>query len=349
MTLTVHELGKTFGRTPVLADVSFTVPAGSRLALVGPSGSGKSTLLRLIGGFEQPDHGRIQLDDRTLAGTGVNVPAHRRRIGYVPQDGALFPHLTVAGNIGFGIPRTGSRAVRVRQLMQLCSLPSSLAGRLPHELSGGQQQRVALARTLATSPDAVLLDEPFSALDAELRDATRTVVVEILDRSGVTAVLVTHDHAEALSFGDLVGVLIDGRLVQHGAPADVYDNPASLRVARLLGETIVIPAHRNGTAATTGLGRIRVRHDRSAGSPDVVALVRPDQLHLVPDPGAAVVVEDVRGQGATTAITLRLDGDGTSITLPVPQRETPAFPAGATVRVQVDGGVILCPAPMPAG
>lgn len=345
MTLTLNHLRKTFGGTDVLNDVSLSVPTGSRLALVGPSGSGKSTLLRVIGGFEAPDAGTVALDERVLAGDGANVPAHRRRIGYVPQDGALFPHLSVAGNIGFGLARASGRKARVGELMALCSLPAELAERLPHELSGGQQQRVALARTLATSPEVVLLDEPFSALDAELREATRSAVAGILDRAGVTAVLVTHDHEEALTFGDLIGVLIDGRLVQYGAPEFVYGEPADLRVARLLGDTIALPARRQGERAVTAFGDLTVRRDLSVGACDVVALLRADQLQAKADPDGTATVLRVGHGGASTSLTLGTDGSDNTISMTVPRRESSSFDVGTRVRVDIVGPAVLYPAP----
>ncbi|MEJ1090611.1 ABC transporter ATP-binding protein [Microbacterium istanbulense] len=345
MTLTVSHVRKSFGADDVLDDVSFRVPRGSRLALVGPSGGGKSTLLRVIGGFETPDAGTVELDDRRLVGDGVNVPAHRRRIGYVPQDGALFPHLSVAGNIGFGLPRAARQRTRIAELMELCSLASDLADRLPHELSGGQQQRVALARTLATSPDVVLLDEPFSALDAELREATRTAVAEIIDRTGVTAVLVTHDHTEALTFGDLVGVLIDGSLVQYGAPEAVYGEPVDLRVARLLGDTVVLPARRQGAQALTPLGVIDVGRDLAGEASAVVALLRPDQLRVRPEPQGMATVAHVRHGGATTAVTLAIGED--TVTVMVPRRDADALAVGVPAHVTVDGAAVLYPAALP--
>ncbi len=345
MTLTLTQVHKSFGGADVLDGVSLQVPTGARLALVGPSGGGKSTLLRVIGGFEAPDAGTVDLEGRRLAGEGTNVPAHRRRIGYVPQDGALFPHLTVTGNIGFGLPRSTSRATRVRELMDLCSLEPQLADRLPHELSGGQQQRVALARTLATSPDVVLLDEPFSALDAELREATRTAVAEILDRAGVTAVLVTHDHAEALTFGDLVGVLIDGRLVQYGTPEAVYDEPTDLRVARLLGDTVVLPAERLGAGARTALGEVAVRRDHAGDASQAVALLRPDQLRVASDPAGEATVTQARHGGATTAVTVSANGTGDTVTVTLPRREADALTVGTPVTVTIEGEAVLYPAP----
>ncbi|MET1020117.1 MAG: ABC transporter ATP-binding protein, partial [Microterricola sp.] len=307
MTLTLSGLSKAFGTTEVLRDVSLEVPDGTRLALVGSSGSGKSTLLRLIAGFERPDTGTITLSGRELAGTRSTVPAHRRGIGYVAQDGALFPHLSVARNIAFGMSRAARRVSLVRELMDLASLDRSLADRMPHELSGGQQQRVALARALTQQPKVILLDEPFSALDTGLRVQTRQAVVDMLASRGVTALLVTHDRDEALSFGQQVGVLAGGRLVQAGAPAEVFDAPIDLRVAEFLGDAVRVPARpASPDAIDCAFGRLGVRHDHSGGAATVVAMLRPEQLRLAPatDRGNATVV-GIRSTGAGADLTLR--------------------------------------------
>src|ERR671913_2390436 len=206
--LTVHQLTKSFGSTPVLTGVDLTVPSRSLTALLGPSGCGKTTLLRLVAGFEEPDAGTVTLGGTVVSGAGRTVPARSRGIGFVPQEGGLFPHLTVAANVAFGLPR-GQRKDRSRiaGLLELVGLPPDLAERAPHQLSGGQQQRVALARALAPEPSLVLLDEPFSSLDASLREETRRAVAEALRATGATAVLVTHEQAQALSMADQVAVM----------------------------------------------------------------------------------------------------------------------------------------------
>ena len=347
MTLHLSGISKSFGTTEVLRDVTLEVPDGTRIALVGSSGSGKSTLLRLIAGFERPDAGTIALGGREMAGPRSTVPAHRRGIGYVAQDGALFPHLSVARNIAFGMPRAARQAARVGELMELASLDPILADRMPHELSGGQQQRVALARALTQQPTAILLDEPFSALDTGLRAQTRQAVVDMLERSGVTAMLVTHDREEALSFGQQVGVLAGGRLVQVGAPARVFDAPTDVRVAAFLGDVVLVPARSAGAdAVDCAFGRLAVRHDRSGDAARVRAMVRPEQLRLAPaaDGGNATVI-DVRSTGAGAEITLRI-GAGefqTEATHRVPLHAASRFPAGCRVHIAVDGGVVLYP------
>jgi iron(III) transport system ATP-binding protein len=352
MTLRLEGVSKSFGDGDVLRDVSLDVPRGSRLALVGASGSGKTTLLRLVAGFIDPDSGTISLGERQLAGDGRSVATHRRGIGYVAQDGALFPHLSVARNVAFGLPRGPGRASRVRELLELASLHPDLADRMPHELSGGQQQRVALVRALAQNPAVILLDEPFSALDTGLRSATRDAVVDVLERSGVTAVLVTHDQQEALSFGHQVGVLSGGRLVQSGDPMAVYDAPVDASVALFLGDALVIPAHSDADGVTCGFGRLTVRHDLSGGAERVNAMVRPAQLRVAAaSHGAAAtlaavangVVLALRPAGSTADLRLRVGHAAfeTEFMYRVPQHRATAFAPGTPVRVIVDGGVVL--------
>ncbi len=189
-----------------LDNIDLTVAAGSRTAVVGPSGSGKTTLLRIIAGFEIPDAGQVMLEGETLADGPAIVPAHRRGMGIVSQDGALFPHLSVADNIGFGMERGQvDRAEQINALIDMVELDRGMLDRRPHQLSGGQQQRVALARALGRKPRLMLLDEPFSALDTGLRENMRKAVARVLQNAGITTILVTHDQAEALSFADQVG------------------------------------------------------------------------------------------------------------------------------------------------
>jgi iron(III) transport system ATP-binding protein len=196
----LRDVSRSFGEVRAVAGFDLDVPAGGRLAIVGPSASGKTTVLRLIAGFEAPDSGTIAIGGTLVAGEGRMVPAHQRRVGYVAQDGALFPHLSVGGNIAFGLPRTPGRPGRVAELLQLVSLDPAIASRRPDQLSGGQQQRVALARALAVRPAVMLLDEPFSALDAELRVETREAVSRLLADAGITTILVTHDPDDAATF-----------------------------------------------------------------------------------------------------------------------------------------------------
>jgi iron(III) transport system ATP-binding protein len=216
--ITVDRVSKRFGPVQVLSDLDLCVPDGSTLALVGPSGCGKTTLLRLIAGFDQPDAGTIAIDGQVVSGDPW-VPAHRRSVAYLPQDGALFPHLTVGENVAFGIGRENDRDARVSELLELVSLDPALSRRRPDQLSGGQQQRVALARALAVRPRALLLDEPFSALDADLRIGTRKAVRVLLNDLKMTTIFVTHDREDARHFADQVAVMDQGRLGAIGPPA----------------------------------------------------------------------------------------------------------------------------------
>lgn len=366
MTLRLTNITKSFnttaGAAPVLDGVSLEVADGERLALVGASGSGKTTLLRLIAGFERPDSGTIAFGDQELSSPSGFVPAHRRGVGYVAQDGALFPHLTVARNITFGLPRRERGEATIERLMALASLEPSLAARMPHELSGGQQQRVALARALALEPRVILLDEPFSALDTGLRAQTRAAVIEVLERSGVTTVLVTHDQHEALSFGHQTGILSQGRLVQAGSPAELFDDPANTGAAAFLGDVVLLPATRVVTGGSTvestvnsALGRLEVRHDRSEGSADLVAMLRPEQIRVEPshatqDPDASArmaMITSVRLLGPSTELTLSC-GAGEQATFfahRLPPHRAAEFKSGDRVSIAVDGGVVLYPKP----
>ena len=233
--LNVQGLRKAFGSHPVLTSVDLTVPAGSLTAILGASGSGKTTLLRVLAGFERADGGVVQIGDMVVDGPNAQVPPERRRIGYVPQEGSLFPHLTVLDNIGFGLPSRQRRGPRTAGLLETVGL-TGLGKRYPHQLSGGQQQRVALARALAIEPTVVLLDEPFASLDTHLRASVRADVQQIFRASGTTAILVTHDQSEALSVADQVAVLRDGTIAQCAAPQELYSRPADPAVARFIGE-----------------------------------------------------------------------------------------------------------------
>lgn len=292
----------------VLHGVDLAVRRGGITAVVGASGSGKTTLLRVIAGFTRPDDGEIRLGDTQLAGPGGSwVPAHRRGIGYVTQDGGLFPHLTVARNISFGLgPLSRSaRRDRVAELLELVALPPDFAGRRPDQLSGGQQQRVGIARALACEPELMLLDEPFSALDTGLRAATRQAVSEILARTGTTAILVTHDQSEALSFADQVAVMRDGELVQTGHPFVVYTHPVDRGVAEFLGEAILLESWLDGSLASCALGHVPVRNPPVQGH--VQLLLRPEQVQVVAESSVHGTVEEGIYFGAESALRIRLE------------------------------------------
>jgi len=314
-------VGKSYGTAPVLHSIDLSVPAGSKTVIVGSSGSGKTTLLRLLSGFDFPDVGTIRIGPELVAGPGVAIPAHRRGIGHVAQDGALFPHLSVGDNVAFGLDRhgRGDRVAIVSELLELVSLDPALSSRRPDELSGGQQQRVALARAMARKPGVMLLDEPFSALDTGLRAATRELVSAALSSAGITTVLVTHDRAEALTFGDQVAVLRDGRLAQVGTPASVYSSPADIATARSLGDVVVFEARASGGQVHCFLGCVA-----QATSVDgaCTALFRPEQLvvdRLVAGADAAGCVARivaVEFQGASQLLTLEIAG-APALELPV--------------------------------
>lgn len=280
----VEAVTASFDTLVVLDGVDLEIPHGQMGAVVGPSGSGKTTLLRTISGLHRPDAGRILLGEREVSGS-TWVPPERRRVGLVPQHSALFPHLTVAENVAFGLQGSSwggptwkgrERASRVRDLLGLAGL-AELAQRMPHELSGGQQQRVALMRALAPGPEVVLLDEPFGALDAGLRAELRDDVVRVLQAAGATALLVTHDQEEALSFADRLFVLRGGRIAQSGTPAELYEAPASGWVATFLGAGNIVTATTDGTVAQTPWGA--VTHQRTPPGA-IELLIRPEQVEL---------------------------------------------------------------------
>lgn len=321
----VEGLTKSFGKRRVLSQVGLSVPAGAVTAILGPSGCGKSTLLRILAGFEHPDSGRVSVAGAVVADQSTTVPAHRRQVGLIPQEGALFPHRSVAGNITFGLGRANraETAAEVAHWLSLVGMPDYADAR-PHELSGGQQQRVALARALAARPRVLLLDEPFAALDAGLRVRVREDIVALLREAGTTAILVTHDQAEALSLTDSVAVLLDGSMIQHDAPAVVYDQPTSLAVARFIGGTIEVPGHQRGDAVTTALGTHQVRNAATgqggAIEGEATVVIRPEQVALTSAEDARstnAVVTDVRFYGPETAVHVRVGG-GTVLQLRQP-------------------------------
>ena len=350
--LEVADVDVRFGEQQVLAEIGLRVEQGTTTAIVGPSGSGKTSLLRVIAGFLAPQDGTV-----SLGGTEItSVAAHRRSIGLVAQDGALFPHLDVAGNIAFGLPRGTRRreaARRVAELLELVSLDPEHARRRPDQLSGGQRQRVALARALARRPEVILLDEPFSALDAGLRESTRRAVREILCATGTTTILVTHDQDEALSFADQVAVLQNGRLRQVGAPETVYRRPCDVETAQFLGDAVLLPAQvtawaEGGWRAETPLGRIAVQsvcvnpvvtHESDTGTPGQVML-RPEQI-VLSEQGTAGTVLSSQYFGHDTTALVRLDG----VDAPLRLRQLNAEPLrpGAQVSLDVQGPGIFYP------
>ncbi len=353
--LQVTGLSKSFppahrGAPPVTAldSIDLTVPTGIFASVLGPSGSGKTTLLRCIAGFEVPDAGVIVLGGTELSGPGVQFPTHRRGVGIVPQEGALFPHLTVAQNVGFGLVgtrRTGRRE-RVEELLALVGI-AGLADRRPDQLSGGQQQRVALARALAPEPALVLLDEPFSALDAQLRADLREEVRELLRSLGSTAVLVTHDQAEAMSLADHLVVMRAGRVVAAGHPGTVYEQPADVELGRFLGEALVLPGEieRDGADVRVrcALGRLPVGHWHGTEGRCQV-LVRPEHVRAGPAAGTGGVEGIVRARSyfGHDAL-LRVEIPGLPEPLPVRVAGRAPYRVGDCARLEVTTPVATYP------
>ncbi|HWK45631.1 MAG TPA: ABC transporter ATP-binding protein [Stellaceae bacterium] len=334
--LRVEGIRKSHAGQAVLHGVDLIVPAGMVMALLGTSGCGKTTLLRLIAGFEAVDAGRVVMGDRVLAAPGIHVPVERRHIGYVPQEGTLFPHLTVEGNVGFGLRRAERRGDRVTEALQLTGL-SGLERRYPHQLSGGQQQRTALARALAPGPGLILLDEPFNALDMTLRQSVCADVVALLRASGSTAILVTHDPQEAFTSADLIAVMRQGMVAQCADPATLYRQPIDAEVAQLTGATIFLDATMHPDGAETALGRLPVQPD-AARSGAARILLRPEQIRLsAAGEGVVVRVLSSAFRGDHTLVTV-LAGD---VQLPVrlPGLEEP----GQRLHLRVHGSGVAFP------
>jgi iron(III) transport system ATP-binding protein len=342
--LTVSGLCKSFGVHPVLTDLDLTVPAGSLTAILGPSGSGKTTLLRLLAGFDRPDRGSIEIGARVVDDGGTHVNPEHRRIGYVPQEGALFPHLTVTANVGFGLSRRGRRG-RVRDLLELVGL-AELGRRFPHQLSGGQQQRVALARALAIEPDVVLLDEPFASLDAHMRAAVREEVQRILSASGTTTLLVTHDQDEALSLADLVAVLRDGRIAQCATPQNLYAHPLDDELARFVGEANLIEGVLDGAFVETPLGRLEAlwHGEPPPNSSAVIVLVRPERIDLhPPDAQEGLAGRIVRSgyHGHDAVLHVQVGEERTVQTLLVRTLGDARLAPGSSVKLRATGPVLV--------
>jgi iron(III) transport system ATP-binding protein len=351
-TLAVESLHKRFGPATAVDGVSLDLVAGEHLALIGPSGCGKSTLLLLIAGLLRPDSGLVRIGDRTVAGAGAWVEPDRRRVGMVFQDYALFPHLTVSANIAFGLDRLprAEQGARVAEVLGLVGL-EDLAGRYPHELSSGQQQRVALARSLAPEPDVILLDEPFSNLDRALRDNLRAETKKVLRRAGATAVLVTHDHSEALGFGDRVAVMRAGRVLQVGAPEEVFELPEDSFVAGFLGVADFLPARRADTQTVeSDLGPLGPLPVPESG--ELTMMVRPHELTFEPDAGGRATVTGREYQGTSTLYELTLDSgerlasrQSPEVTCPVGTRVRPRVVEGKVPVLFCDGRRIWPPVP----
>jgi iron(III) transport system ATP-binding protein len=341
--LSITALRKAFGGPPVLDRLELEVPHGSLTAVLGPSGCGKTTLLRLIAGFERADGGAIRVGERVVSDERTYVAPEHRGVGFVAQEGALFPHLDVTANVAFGLARSQRRSTRVQELLELVGL-ADLAERRPHELSGGQQQRVALARALAPAPQLVLLDEPFDALDAGLRTQVRGEVREVLRESGATALLVTHDQEEALSLADVVAVMRDGAIVQAADPQTLYRDPIDAELAGFLGEAVLLPGELHAGHADTALGRVPIRGSNGLAATSASVMLRPEQI-LCREPlaGAArgrVLATQFYGHDATARISLQ-DPACPEITARAAGHRLPAV--GDEVSLVVEGTALAFP------
>jgi iron(III) transport system ATP-binding protein len=325
------------GGAPAVDDLSLTVARGEIVALVGPSGCGKTTTLRLVAGFERPDAGEIRIAGAVVALAGRTfVPPERRHVGVVFQDFALFPHLTVGANVGFGLAAGRERGARVGQMLDLVGL-ADVADRYPHQLSGGQQQRVAVARALAPAPTLMLFDEPFSNLDADLREQVRAVVHTALRATGTTALFVTHDQEEALELGDRVGVMARGRIEQIGPPDEVYHEPVNHFVAEFLGAAAFLPGVVAEDGIRTEVGLTPHRGGATGTSvklgTEVDVLVRPDDVSIVPSPSGTGVLLDRVFRGSEVRYTVQLPS---GLTLPCSQPSATTVAVGTRVDVAVE-------------
>ncbi len=339
----IERLVKGFANRAVLNGVDLVVPAGQLVAILGASGSGKTTLLRVLSGFERADSGTVHIGGRQICGPGVHVPPEQRRIGYVAQEGALFPHLSVGANVVFGLKRSMRRdRFKAEALLEGVGLPASFATRLPQELSGGEQQRVALARALAPAPTLVLLDEPFSALDAALRVETRNAVAQVLAAAGATALLVTHDQSEALSMGQRVAVLRAGVLVQVATPEALYRRPSDPELARFVGDAILFPGIISGHEVSCDLGVLPLAVRQADGAAWV--MIRPEQIRLTCGHATGATgarVRDVTYYGHDASVTLSLIRGGQTLTARVFGHIVPQ--PGDEVSVAVEGPAMAYP------
>jgi iron(III) transport system ATP-binding protein len=334
-------LSKRFGDTLAVRDAGLELHEGELLALLGRSGCGKTTLLRLIAGLERPDAGRIEIAGRVVEGDGVHLPPEKRGVGVVFQDYALFPHLTVEKNVAFGLPRRERRSGVVGEMLEMTGL-SAKAGRRPHELSGGERQRVALARALAPRPSVVLLDEPFSNLDASLRDEMRSEVRRVLHEAGASAILVTHDQEEALSVADRVAVMLEGSVAQTGTPAEIYLRPATRGVASLLGDGNLLPASAAaGDCVKCELGALRCApgvETCAAEGKACEVFVRAEAIRLCGvDEGARGVIETTLFFGHDKAALVRMDS---GFLIRVRLSASDDVGVGQRVGLRVDGEVV---------
>ncbi len=335
----LNHVVKQYDDVTAINDVSLTVNQGELLVLLGNSGCGKTTLLRLVAGLERPNDGEVLLDGELVADQNTFLPPEQRHIGMVFQDYALFPHMSIGQNVEFALKgvRGSARKQRVEDMLDLVGL-AGLGKRFPHQLSGGQQQRVALARALAPEPSVVLLDEPFSNLDAALRKFMRDEVRRILRAAGATAIFVTHDQEEAMSIADRVAVLQAGRLLQVGTPRELYRRPRVRGVATFLGEANMVQGTAHGSTVDTPLGALPLGRPTEG---DVEVMIRPEAITLtVNDITGAATVANVRYFGHYQLVRLDI-GDDIAVDARVWAQEP--IEVGQSVSIAVQGEVVAFP------
>ena len=327
--LVVDHLSRRFGGRAVVSDVSLSVEAGKVMCLLGPSGCGKSTTLRMIAGVDRPDEGRIRIDGAEVFGPQANQPPEARGVGLMFQDFALFPHLTVAGNIAFGLKGDGSqKARRVGELLEKVNLPG-FGAKHPHELSGGEQQRVALARALAPRPRVMLMDEPFSGLDNRLRDGVRDATLALLKEEGAAVLLVTHEPDEAMRMADEIALMRDGVIVQRGAPYNIYNAPVDRAAAGFFSDINVIQGVSKGALTETPFGAFLTPGHADGARVDII--IRPQHLKIDFDRGgrgpnptvqdgtpARGTVARARYLGRESLVDFAMDDGGLTLTAAVP-------------------------------